>query len=277
MLDDDRRTAAEAFAALHIEAPEPAGVEAAAYLEASKARLVIFLLGWMGLLSVAELFMGSWLVDYAARAATGVADTAEVTLYDRVGLGLVWTRLASGIATGIVFIQWVRLVVRHARHFEFGARMPFTVETATWAWVIPLINWFRPYAVLRAMRDASQPDVFPSYEVEERPLPGGYRDPAVARERVERASVPLPVGLWWGLFVAARLSERFLHHAGGHFHDVGSVRRFAYVSLIDGGLWIAAALAAIYVVRGVLDRRAELYRRAFHWARVLRAEEAPPP
>jgi len=277
MLDDDRRTAAEAFAALHVEAPDPAEIEAAAHLEASKARQVIFLLGWMGLLSVAEIFMGSWLVDYASRAVTGVAGMAEATLYDRVALGLVWVRLVSGIATGVAFIHWVRLVVRHARRFELGARMRYTVETATWAWIIPLINWFRPYDVLRAVRDVSRPDVLPSYEIEEHALPGGYRDPALERHRIERRRATVPLGLWWGLFVSARLSECFFHRTGASYQDVAHMRVLAYVSFVDAGLWMGSALAAIYLVRGIVDRRTELYRRASHWARLLREEKASEP
>jgi len=275
MLDEDRRTAIEAFAALRIEAPVPSEIERAAYLEGRKARLVVFLLGWMGLLSLAEVFVGGWLVDYISRLHEGVAGTAEVGMLERLSLGLVWVRVFSGVVTGVAFIQWLRAVVRHAWHFGLhDADMPFTVESSTWAWFVPIINLFRPYSVMRAVRAVSRPEVLPSYEVEERAVPGGYRDRPLVRERLEPSRARIPLALWWGLFLGARLAQRFLP-PGAEVADLSTMRRFAYIGLIDGALWAAAALAAIYLVRGVVDHRTELYRRAFHWARILRGEDAP--
>ncbi|MEM1029088.1 MAG: DUF4328 domain-containing protein [Myxococcota bacterium] len=278
MLDVDRRTARRAFSDLRVEAPDPAELVAAMRAERNKSRVLVGLLGWMGLLSALELLMGTWLYDYAARAGFGAGGIAEASLFDRVSLGLVWVRLVSSVVTGVMFLQWVRLVVRHARRFGLyrSRALRFDVESATWVWLIPIVNWFRPYALMSSVSASSDPSVLPSPDLEERRALGSYRQAAWVRHRVENPLPSVPLKRWWVLFLAARGAQRLMFNAEAYLEDAVSVRRFAYVSLLDGALWIAAAIAAVALVRAIHARRAELHRRAEHWSRLVYQQPASP-
>ncbi|MBN8233326.1 DUF4328 domain-containing protein [Corallococcus macrosporus] len=83
------------------------------------------------------------------------------------------------IAALVCFLMWVHRVVRQLK--ALGEDIGMSPARAVWMWLIPLVNWVKPYHVMRDIAERL----------------GGMSFVAV-----------LPLQLWWGVNVAARILER---------------------------------------------------------------------
>ncbi len=200
--------------------------------ERSRARLAMGALGATALLHV--LLIGA-----------GMASSIEALA------ALSSVELVLLIVTAIVFLRWLVRAVSLASTMS-ATRLKWTGSAAAWAFFMPIVGLWRPFQVVRDVHDALAPDAVP--EPAPRPVldgSGGYR-----RVEMKSAPPPLPVphasiGLWWALFIGARL----LNYGDVH---VGEAR------VLGDLLSIASAMLGLFVVRAIDGRVRERFRRVRH-------------
>jgi hypothetical protein len=102
---------------------------------------------------------------------------------------LMWTQLVLFCATGIAFVMWLFQARVNLR--ALGVRRPtYGRQWCVWGFLIPAINFFRPYQVLREIWQASDPGGRDAFQWRDRPVPALLR-------------------FWWISFVAS-ISLRLL-------------------------------------------------------------------
>lgn len=226
-------------------------VRALAVHEERKAKNAQLALAFMLLLGSVNL-----VVDAApAHVFENSTLPALIGLYNKLLQGAFWL-------TALVFIQWLRLAVRSANSLGLlpagKERIRFSVSRATWAWLIPVLNWFRPCSVVAELRELSNPNLLPDFDDSEQNVGASYRQSAVMRRHPLRIhGRRAPVGLWWGTFLPTLLLSGVVY--------LGSPALTIAYRVLD----LSAALTAILVVRHIHFNRRELYRRYAHWAAVV--------
>lgn len=142
------------------------------------------------------------------------------------------------LGTGVCFLAWVAGASRTARSID-----PSEIrDTPTWAvawWFIPIANFYKPYASLKKIWQAT---MRPSR------LPEGAGPPAV-----------FPI--WWTFFVIRLLLAR-LTQAMFNTGRVGELIDAAQVQMVYEVVSIVAALAAIGVIRAITEPQLQLARQA---------------
>jgi hypothetical protein len=160
------------------------------------------------------------------------------------------------LVTGVLFVRWLRIVVRLAR--EFGGGLRWKPRQVLWAFLMPIVSLWRPYElvrdVTRALAPERLPEPRPRLDVHEST---GYRDgPLVVPPR----GLALPnglVGAWWATWVAGQVLFVVLRPVGD---AVDFESRAAFRIALDA-LDVASAALAIQVVGAVAARLAERFRR----------------
>jgi hypothetical protein len=148
------------------------------------------------------------------------------------------------LVTGLCFLQWTSRAFQAARRLG-AAPKRFTARSVIWGFMIPILNWFRPYQGLSALDAALDPLLLP----EPPPRPeatahaGGYRQAALAGGAPPREVRRPPLLGWWVLWIASSVLGVF---RGTASHDWTALRVF---DLIDSSVQAASAAMAIVVVR----------------------------
>jgi hypothetical protein len=161
--------------------------------------------------------------------------------------------LALLIVTAVVFLRWLARAVSTASMMS-TIRLKWTSSAAVWSFFMPIVGLWRPYQVLRDLHDLLAPDALP----EPAPKPvldgtGGYRHVAM-KSAPPRLPVPhTSIGLWWGLFCAAR----FLNYGDTRLGE-------AQLRVLGDVLSIASAMLGLFVVRAIDARVHERFRRVNH-------------
>ena len=140
--------------------------------------------------------------------------------------------------TGLVFVEW--LYQSRANLRAFGVRqLRYGRGWAVGAFLVPGLNLFRPYAVIREVWQASDP---------------ASRDPfAWTRVRPNRL---LPV--WWGVFVAwGMLALAALAMALGADHDAGKLQGARFVATVADVCAAIGASLAYFVVEHISESQEE--------------------
>jgi hypothetical protein len=179
----------------------------------------------------------------AAHDISRLSDTfAQIDAYLKPMLGLV---------TAVLFLRWLHLVVRLTRALG-GAHLRWTPSSAVWAFFIPVLNFFRPYQVLRDVYRQLAPDKAPEPSVQVvADGSEGYRAVRIVTPP-QAAKVPaVSIAAWWALF--------WLGDCQIHWLD-------AYVNyaLVSDALKMASAGLAILMVRAVTAQLVERFRRVRH-------------
>ncbi|MEM6788546.1 MAG: DUF4328 domain-containing protein [Myxococcota bacterium] len=180
-------------------------------------------------------------------------------------------QLVGFVVCAIVFLRWFRIAVRHAHEDrlcgEAGAPMTYTVSEATTYWFYPFLNLVRPYEIMRRLRRVSDADNLPTFEVATETAAPGYRDAAVQYERVAPPRVSVPLGLWWGMYLASNVSGHFVGRYDAE--TPAELETYGVILITSDLLGIASAIAAVLLIRGIHLNRRELYRRYAHWVDVI--------
>ena len=155
------------------------------------------------------------------------------------------------VATGIAFLMWLYQARVNIR--SLGVRRPrFSSDWSYLAFLVPLINFFRPYQVVREIWQASDP---------------GSLDPF----NWKTAAVSRLVPLWWGLFAAflgvTTLTWLTALGAGVSLARLELITGLTLVGNLLAGL---AAGAAVLLVTRIGDAQEAKY------ARQLASEEEKP-
>ncbi|NOK34170.1 DUF4328 domain-containing protein [Corallococcus exercitus] len=150
----------------------------------------------------------------------------EVAEYGALGLAFV-----VALTSQVCLLMWVHRVVRQLK--ALGADLGMTPARAVWMWLIPVLNWWKPYQVMRDIADRL----------------GGMSFVAA-----------LPLQLWWGVnFVGRTLEKAEARMMAGKFGEVDSTT-IEMVSLLSSVCSVAVALLCVQLIKEIqtrLDQRRE--------------------
>lgn len=147
--------------------------------------------------------------------------------------------LVAYLLTVVFFCIWVNRANKNARALG-SAGMEFTPGWAVGWFFIPVANLWKPFQAVREIYRAS--------------------DPQSDSLSWKNAAVPGVLGLWWGLWIAGNLLSnvefRFALNEAPEAQMISS-----WLGVINGGIGVLTALAAIRVVRGIQRRQVEKAER----------------
>lgn len=167
------------------------------------------------------------------------------------------------LLTAALFLRWLARTVTAARDLTFSPPLTWTASKAVWGFFIPVINFYRPYQVMRDLHDRLAPDGVP----EPAPRPrmdgaGGYRRVEMEKAPPKRALPHASIGAWWGLYLFGGLTAQ----GAVRLFTSGSSPMVTLRQTVSAGALaeIASATLAILVVRAIDGRLAERHRRLHH-------------
>jgi hypothetical protein len=140
-----------------------------------------------------------------------------------VGIGLASTIV--GIVTIILYCIWQYRVHSNAR--VFSSQIRFTPGWGVGYWFIPIINFFRPYQVMRAI-DAATP-------ADDRPIAN-------------------MIGVWWVSYVFGIVTS-VASGALGDRDGMPTILSTA-VALVSSALGIISLLLILRIIRSITERQA---------------------
>lgn len=174
-----------------------------------------------------------------------------------VSAGAIGQLLLLFVTAGF-FLSWVRKLTRTSK--DLGAIVPWSPKDAVTGFFIPIVNFKRPYEVLKSVHDALSPDLLPAPTVRLEPAAdGGYRDIAVVQPA---PAVTLPhaaIGAWWAMFWVSRLLNNMGSHRAGATLD--SIADNNSAAMVGGFVAIIAAALAIVMVRALSLRLQAWHQR----------------
>ncbi|NBD12258.1 MULTISPECIES: DUF4328 domain-containing protein [Corallococcus] len=147
--------------------------------------------------------------------------------------GVTYLSLLFALAAQVGFLMWVHRVVRQLK--AQGADLETTPAMAVWMWLIPLLNWVKPYQLMKDIAEKA----------------GGAHFAA-----------SLPLSLWWGANLLARVLEQVDQRVVRKMGTVEGVPSSAslvfaiFMSLCSAG----TALACVQIVKALqarMDQRRE--------------------
>ena len=204
-----------------------------------------------------------WQTSLVPPARAGAPpDLATAERSDLLVQGGVIASLAILLVTGVLFLRWLHRTVKLTRALG-GDGLRFTPRDAVLGFVIPFLNFKRPFEVVRDTHDQLAPDAVPEppMQVQADEL-GGYRQVAM-RAPPPPAQLPhASIGAWWGFFWASNLVANFASRQEGH--GIDDLLFANTLGIIADGLDIIAASLGVLMVRGVSARLVERYRRVRH-------------
>ena len=103
-----------------------------------------------------------------------------------------------GLATSILYLMWFHRAV--ANTVILRAPIPWAPGQAVAAYFIPMVSFFRPYQVMKALHAASDPSALqdaPSSAINPRRATG---KPSASRLPPLRWDYPAPIAAWWAVF-----------------------------------------------------------------------------
>jgi hypothetical protein len=177
-------------------------------------------------------------------------------------LSLAGARLLLLLATGVCFLRWVHKVTALTRALG-GETLRWTPRQAVLGFIIPFLNFVRPYQVMRDLHAHLAPDAVPAPPMQVR------ADETTGYRQVELKAPPPPkrlphafVGAWWGCFVAGKILVDIapLSHRLGYPATAARSPLFSLAALLE----IAATVFTVLMVRAVTARLQERFRRLRH-------------
>lgn len=209
----------------------------------SRAQWVTILLA-VGILADVVAIASTFLqIELLSRAMAGLRITeVEATANDaRQGfIGI--AQVVVHLTTVVLFLMWIHRA--HRNLSALGARnLRFSSGWAVGYWFIPIMNFFRPYQVVKEIWKASDPNT----------------DPADASSW-QNATTSSVIGWWWAFWLIYNFvgpSFRFSAQA----KTLTDLSAMSWVSILSDGTIIVATVFAILVVRGIDARQEEKSRR----------------
>lgn len=221
----------------------------------ARAAVTLVLLLLFVLVSLASILSSLLRIGLLEGAAGGDIPEDMVAVNDlREGLIALLLALVN-LATVVAFCFWVHRAYRNLRALgNLPSALEYSPGWAVGYFFIPILNLFMPYRVVREIWQKSDPAVRTRDDLT-------Y---AVA------SSAPL-VLTWWLAWIAANFLDRAVSRFYGDAETSETLAWASKADIFSTALWIAAAVLAALVVRGI-DRRQE--ERSRH---VVYAAQAPPP
>ena len=158
------------------------------------------------------------------------------------------------IITIVVFLVWEHRAFSNLSPLK-ARNLEFSPGWAVGWWFVPFVNLVKPYQVMKELWRESDPE-FDS-EI-------GFLSASVG--------VPAIFGFWWALWIISNISIRITDMASeGKMGDLVSI--FPVINIATSIATIAAATLIIWIVRDVVRRQDERFRRLYP----VQPGYAPPP
>lgn len=189
---------------------------------------VIVISGWVAVLSVRGLLIVQRIQygDYDA------ADEASGLMREITVMPVLYA--IAYIAAGALFITWLSWLRRSDR--VAAEAMRYGPGWAIGGWLIPIVNFFRPYQVLTD-------------------LWRGLARPWVPHQAPHQPPTPTLLRVWWGAFLGASIGGRLLYATlQGRPSTLTTARTAFTVEIVVDVATMAAAVLAIMVVRALTAR-----------------------
>lgn len=217
-----------------------------------RARLAEIALGIQAIalaVSVASTFQEITLlrniVDGKYAAMTGAEFWALLDANDSRNalVGLLY--FATFIFTIITFLMWQYRIRKNADYIGVTGLRFSTGGVIGW-WFVPIMSIFRPYQVMKEMRQSNY------HSVNDQPE---WRDPTVSGL----------LGWWWGLFLIGGWVGNIAGIIYRRSDDIDALITSDWLDIISFGAWMLAAVIAIALVREITGFQ-ESKQQAYLWS-----------
>jgi len=146
------------------------------------------------------------------------------------------------IVTIVVFLIWEHRAFANLSPLK-ASNLEFTPGWAIGWWFIPFANLVKPYQAMKELWRESDPEFDPEM---------GFLSASIG--------VPSIFGFWWALWIISNISLQITDRAAdGKLGDLTSV--FPIINIAANVAAIAAAGLLIWIVRDIVRRQEERYRR----------------
>ncbi|HTH50870.1 MAG TPA: DUF4328 domain-containing protein [Pyrinomonadaceae bacterium] len=210
--------------------------------------------GAVGLLHVPAVIVGLLQIADPSRTLGSGSDSMSLWLVIQ-SLFAIFQFLAF-IGAAIVFLMWLH---RSAANLApLGASyIEFTPGWCVGWWFIPFANLVKPFQAVRSVWAESDPAV----------------DPADGTFLASvQTGAPAFMSLWWAAWILANVVSNITSKVFDP-QDVRTTELSGYFFIIDGLLWVIAAVFAIKVVRSITSRQEE---RHANYGRIVSGPPPPP-
>lgn len=158
----------------------------------------------------------------------GTVGAAEADAFDAMNLKIAIGLIATFVIVAIMFLVWVHRANRNLHALEVR-EVEYTPGWAVGSWFIPILNIFRPYAIMREIWRGSRS---PSNSAAE-----GH------------ASVPASLGVWWGAWLVAGVLESLsASFVRGESPSMDDFKSSAYLSIGSSLLNFVAGVIIIVLI-----------------------------
>lgn len=154
----------------------------------------------------------------------GPVTFGDLTAADDRNLALLWIYLGALVVTGVAFIVWLVRARANAERLCV-ARHTLSTGWVIGGWIVPIVNLWFPFQVVRDVWKASKPEN------------RGVGDLSLLR------GSPL-VALWWGLWVVALVIDRF-----GFLGEPENAEDFQQLAIWQTFVSVLQLAAAVVILR----------------------------
>jgi hypothetical protein len=171
------------------------------------------------------------------------------------GLELQWVFMAARIVTAVLYLRWLHGAYRNVP--LLGGGLPrFRPGEAVASFLIPVVNFYRPYQAIKSLHETSDPGNLadpPRYRPASDAL---YRESAREVIAPPEWRTPFPVRSWWALYLGGPFVSTLLR-MGASSSGPEAILSAGAVVLVS----VTVAWLGIAVIRSIDARQRERLRR----------------
>jgi Domain of unknown function (DUF4328) len=194
--------------------------------------------------------------------ADGDVDPETMELGDRLAWFGHMSQAVLFVVTAVLFIQWLWIVIGLTR--DLGGRLWWRPRDALRVFLVPIVNFWEPYRLLRDVTRALAPQRLPDPPTRME-LDGstGYRDGRLIVPPPRRALPAALVGAWWTAYSLGWVPGAIVRTASLG-EECAAYEPRLLTEIASDAAEIVAAVLAIQLVRAVAARLDERFRRIRH-------------
>jgi hypothetical protein len=159
-----------------------------------------------------------------------------------------WMSALLGLVAVVLYLRWLYRAVANTR--LLGAPIEWTPQQAVVAYFIPIVWFFRPYQVMKALYAGSDPSALHDAPVFRYRSAPNYRDAVREPLPPPRWRHPAPIATWWALYSFGWIWGMVAK---------GFVRPVAFGGAL--AMHVATGVLCALVIRSVDARQRERHRR----------------
>jgi len=163
-----------------------------------------------------------------------------IELSDQIQTIVTYLNVGVSIITGVFFIMWFRRAYFNLQQLP-GSYFRYSEGWAAGAWFVPILNWIRPYQIMREIWDGNQHYV---------------------SHRIGGGASNTPVGTWWAFWIIMSLSSNVYFRLAQAADDVQELISISLFGIIVEVISVVAAILAIMMVRKASQIEDEVWDEA---------------